>query len=333
MNSSPPFSKLSESGVPDCNALYPGYAANEVIMSTPARYQHLDWERDGRNWPNYEASRFVEAGGIRWHLQVMGQGPVLLLLHGTGAANHSWRDLLPLLAQHYTVLAPDLPGHGFTETPPRHLLSLPGMASLLTSLLGNLGYSPELVVGHSAGAAIAARMCLDGDIDPAWVISINGALLPLSGMPGHLFSPIARFLAHKRIWATLLSRRAEEKAVVKRLLNRTGSMIDSRGVDLYARLIRHTDHTAAALGMMANWDLKPLVRDLPRLTSRLLLVVGENDQMVPPHEADRLRGHLPSARIQRLPGCGHLLHEEHPLETVSLIQALEAETGEGEESA
>ena len=42
------------------------------------------WERDGRDWPNREASRFVKAAGLRWHVQVAGEGPVILLVHGTG---------------------------------------------------------------------------------------------------------------------------------------------------------------------------------------------------------------------------------------------------------
>ena len=69
----------------------------------------------GRDWPNRAASRTVRAAGLNWHVQVMGSGPVLLLAHGTGAATHSWRGLAPLLAQHFTVVAPDLPGHGYTE--------------------------------------------------------------------------------------------------------------------------------------------------------------------------------------------------------------------------
>ena len=59
---------------------------------------YLDWATDGADWPNREASRFVEAAGLRWHVQVMGAGPVLLLLHGTGASTHSWRDVMPKLA-------------------------------------------------------------------------------------------------------------------------------------------------------------------------------------------------------------------------------------------
>jgi magnesium chelatase accessory protein len=45
----------------------------------------LVWNRDGGDWPNREASGFVEAAGSRWHVQKMGQGPPLLLIHGTGA--------------------------------------------------------------------------------------------------------------------------------------------------------------------------------------------------------------------------------------------------------
>ena len=83
------------------------------------------WAVEGRDWPNRDASRFVDVGRVKWHVQVMGSGPALLLLHGTGAATHSWRDLLPLLARDFTVIASDLPGHGFTEGRPAGGLAMP----------------------------------------------------------------------------------------------------------------------------------------------------------------------------------------------------------------
>ena len=104
------------------------------------------WERDGRDWPNREASRFVQAGGLRWHVQVIGAGPPLLLVHGTGAATHSWRGLVPLLAPYFTVIAPDLPGHGFTGRPAARGLSLPGMAAGLAALLDALDLDPVLAM-------------------------------------------------------------------------------------------------------------------------------------------------------------------------------------------
>jgi magnesium chelatase accessory protein len=281
--------------------------------------QPPDWARDGCDWPNRASSRFVTAAGLRWHVQIMGQGPVLLLIHGTGAATHSWRDLLPLLARHYTVLAPDLPGHGFTAMPPRHGLSLPGMARSLGELLRALDSRPLLVCGHSAGAAILARMCLDGHIAPRVLISLNGALLPLSGLPGQLFSPIAKLLAVNPLVPRLFAWRASNRTALDRLIDSTGSRIDARGIELYGRLVRNPAHVAGALGMMANWDLRPLERDLPRLAPRLVLVVGERDGTIPPREAWRVRALLPSAWLVSLPGLGHLAHEERPRRIAALI--------------
>jgi len=58
----------------------------------------LTLEADGADWPNRAASRKLRAGGVDWHVQILGRGPTLLLLHGTGASTHSWRDVAPLLA-------------------------------------------------------------------------------------------------------------------------------------------------------------------------------------------------------------------------------------------
>ena len=155
-------------------------------MSLGAAKGYPCWDRDGHDWPNREASRFVEAAGMRWHVQRMGCGPPLLLVHGTGAATHSWRHLAPLLARRFTVIAPDLPGHGFTDPSPSNALSLPGMARALRALLDHLEIQPAVAVGHSAGAAILARLCIDRQLSPAALIFLNGALLPFEGMAGQI---------------------------------------------------------------------------------------------------------------------------------------------------
>ena len=120
----------------------------------------LDWQRDGPRWPHHALSSFVWASGLQWHVQRFAGpevAPCLVLLHGTGASTHSWRDLAPLLAQRFEVVAMDLPGHAFTGMPPGGVgspqLSLPGMARAVHGLLQALRLSPSLVVGHSAGAA------------------------------------------------------------------------------------------------------------------------------------------------------------------------------------
>jgi magnesium chelatase accessory protein len=287
------------------------------------------WPSDGRDWPNRAHSRFVRAGGIDWHVQVAGEGPVLLLLHGTAAATHSWRDLLPLLTPHATVVAPDLPGHGFTGLPPDMGLTLPGMARLVDALLETLRLSPEIAVGHSAGAAVALRMALDGRIAPRAIASLNGALTPLGEEHAAFFTRAARMLVGLPFVPRLFAWRAADRAVAERLLRDTGSRIDARGVDLYARLLRRAGHLSGALRMMANWDLRPLLRDLPRLAPDLLLVVGGNDRTIAPEKADRVAAIAPHARIERLPGLGHLAHEERPdLVAGILLRLLQREMAE-----
>ncbi len=285
------------------------------------------WEIDGRDWPNRECSHFVSAGGVRWHVQQMGEGPVLLLVHGTGAATHSWRDLASLLARHFTVVAPDLPGHGFSSSPSASALSLPRMSAGLAYLLEKLGALPELTLGHSAGAAILARMCLDERIHPRALISLNGALLPLRGLAGQWFSPAARLLAANPLVPRLFAWGSSSPQAVQRLVDSTGSSLDQRGMDLYRRLISTPGHVAASLGMMANWDLTSLERDLPRLQTPLTLIVAERDGMVRPAEGRRVQALLPQAEILTLPGLGHLAHEEDPQSVIDLILRVAAVHG------
>ncbi|MBK1660631.1 alpha/beta fold hydrolase BchO [Paracraurococcus ruber] len=280
-----------------------------------------------RDWPNRAQSRFVAAGGLRWHVQVAGEGPVLLLLHGTGAATHSWRGLLPLLARDFTVVAPDLPGHGFTERPRAEGLSLPGMARGVAALLRALDLKPMLAAGHSAGAAVTARMTLDGTMAPRALVGLNAALLPFEGIAGQLFSPIARMLAGVPAVPWFFAWRAGDRGLVERLLRDTGSTVDPQGVEFYGRLVRRPGHVAAALGMMANWELRPLLRDLARLAVPLVLVVGGHDRTVPPSDARRLKRLLPDVRILDLPALGHLAHEERPAEVAGIIRRLAEEMG------
>jgi magnesium chelatase accessory protein len=293
----------------------------ETLMSG-----RLTWERDGAGWPNAAHSRFVTAAGFQWHVQVAGHGPVLLMLHGTGAATHSWRALLPLLAAKYTVVAPDLPGHGFTQMPTGALMSLSGMAKGVTALLKVLGLTPALVVGHSAGAAILARMCLDRQIAPRALISLNGAMLPLPNMPTEIFAPLARGMAAWGFVSRIAARQAAAPRALDRLIRSTGSSLDAEGTELYRRVVGNPGHVAGALAMMANWSLRDLARDLPSLRTPLVLVVGQGDLTIPPSDASRVRRLLPKTRVISLPGLGHLAHEQEPARTASIIFEIEQMT-------
>ncbi len=294
----------------------------------------LDWDTDGRDWPHRESSQFVTTIALRWHVQVFSHSqpdaPKLLLLHGTGASTHSWRDLIPLLQTHYTVVAIDLPAHGFSgmprSGPSSHWFSLAGMAQAVAQLLKAIGFAPDWVIGHSAGAALAVRMQIDGHLSPLQgIIGLNGALAPLDGLAGQVFSPLAKLLTLAPLVPEVFAWRAATPSVLGRLIDGTGSKLDARGVDLYRRLVASPGHVAGALGMMANWDLQTLWRDLPSLGAPLNLVVGVNDLIVPAATARRvaaLPGFSRPVTIAELQGLGHLAHEENPLLVADTVNAL-----------
>jgi magnesium chelatase accessory protein len=112
---------------------------------------------------------------------------------------------------------------------------------------------------------------------------------------------------------------ASNAGSVERLLANTGSTIDPQGIALYRKLVRDPAHVAAALRMMANWKLEPLLHDLPRLATPLLLIAAANDRSISPDVARQVHEILPHAIIERVAGLGHLAHEEQPQLIAQLV--------------
>lgn len=274
------------------------------------KHGRLEWDIDGLDWPHRSASRFVTAGGMRWHVQLEGHGPAVLLLHGTGAASHSWRHLMPLLTSRYTVIVPDLPGHGFSSPPARHDYSLEGYARGIAALLAELRVSPAIVAGNSAGAAVAVRYALDTARPPARIIGINAALLPLAGLSGWLFPPLARIAAASPFVAHVVARSARDPRAVERMIEGTGSRLEPAGIALYRKLLASPAHVEAVLRMMSQWRLERFAGELGRLQAPLLLVTGLADRIVPPVTAESVRRLVPHTRLAEIPRRGHLVHEE-----------------------
>jgi magnesium chelatase accessory protein len=107
---------------------------------------------------------------------------------------------------------------------------------------------------------------------------------------------------------------------VARILRDTGSTLDARGVALYARLAGNPAHVAGALAMMAAWDLDPLLADLPRLKTPLVLVAATEDRTVPPGQAYEVKSRLRQAQLVKLRRLGHLAHEERPDTVAELVE-------------
>ena len=277
------------------------------------------WEVEGRHWPHRAASQFVESGGLTWHVQTMGSGPAIVLLHGTGAATHSWRGVMPLLAERFTVIALDLPGHGFTRGRLRGGPTLPNMARAVAGLLDTMKLRPAVLVGHSAGAAIALRMIHDsGSKTPA--VGLSPALMPFPGLAARLFPALAKALFVNPLAPRIFSRMARMPGETGRFLQRaTASRIDPEGVRCYAALLATSEHCGGALAMMANWDLAALAALLPTIASPVLLVHGGNDAAIPLASVRQAVALLASSELEVLDGLGHLAHEERPDLAVTAI--------------
>jgi magnesium chelatase accessory protein len=285
----------------------------------------LDWGREGLIWPHREASSFIETGGKRWHVQRMGSGPPLLLLHGTGASVHSWRGLMPLLARSHAVTAIDLPRHAFTTGHDAYAMSLPAMSAEVAGLLEAIDLKPEAIVGHSAGAAIALQLALaHGYAGP--VIGLSAALRPFPGALAQIFPALAKALFVNPLVPRFFAGTIDIAGGAERFMWRsTRSRIDAAGMECYRALLKNPDHAEGGLAMMANWDLPSLRARMGNVANPVLLVHGANDPAIPLAWARDAAGWLGHARLDVLPGLGHLAHEEDPETAAALIAAFLAQ--------
>jgi magnesium chelatase accessory protein len=270
-------------------------------------------------WPLRSASRAIHVRPHLWHVQATGDGPTLLLLHGAGGATHSWRGLAPLLSPEFRLILPDLPGQGFTRMGDRSRCGLDAMAADLAALLADQGWRPEAVIGHSAGAALALRLAEILPEPPRRVVGLNAALGRFDGLQGVLFPALARLLALNPLVPPLFARLAGGEAQVRRLLDATGSVIDTEGLQHYSRLVGDPAHVDGTLAMMAQWQLDGLLARLPQIALPVLFIVGGEDRAVPPRVSREAAARMPQARVADLAGLGHLMHEEAPAEVARIL--------------
>lgn len=271
----------------------------------------MNWARDAQGWPMAEFSRFVLCKPHKWHVQEMGEGPLLLLLHGAGGATQSWRHLMPLLAAKFRTIAIDLPGQGFTQLGAQQRCGLDEMSADILTLMRQEGWEPTALIGHSAGAAIALRMA--ETLSPSIkIVGINAALSNFKGAAGILFPIIAKVLAALPGVAHLFTASASRPQSVTRLIEGTGSSLTQQEMRFYKQLVSDRAHVDATLSMMAQWTLDGLMERLPEQRARALLVSGSSDKAVPPATSQRAAELIPDAQYIALEGLGHLAHEEAP---------------------
>jgi len=282
------------------------------------------------DWPNRQHSSTVSVGGLDWHVQLTGKGPVVLLLHGTGSSTHSWSDLIPLLEAHVQVLVPDLPGHAFTLGAKLEDLTLDEIAHSLQLLIEQLGIeTPLIVVGHSAGAPLALRFAVGSSKPPKLVIALNPSFIPPPAVYTSFFGPLLGPITRSSTLSSLLASLSPSLGMVDKLLDSTNTILPETRRVYYRKLFERSEHVRGSMNFMAAADIHKVLVEANLYRGKLICVLGNQDAWIPVKPLEKIiLDYFPAAEIVKWEG-GHIMHELEPNKVAQLIlEGLKTEFGD-----
>lgn len=238
-------------------------------------------------------SGYVDVGPLDLYYERGGEGPPLVLLHGAmGTIESCFAELVPLLAQHFEVVAVELQGHGHTRDIARPL-SMEAMAADVAGLLDALGIGRAHAVGYSMGGTVALQLALDRPDLVDRLVFAGGAAFDSSGLHDELASAFESFDPHEldgSTWQEAYQRVAPDPEAWTELVRKVNEL-DRAGV---------------------SWPRERI----GALTTRTLLIIGDSDLVRPEHTVEmfRLLGGgvpgdlvgLPRAQLAVLPGTTHV---------------------------
>jgi len=266
--------------------------------------------------PQHEVS-FVTVHGHRRAFVKVGSGPALLLLHGLGCDHTTWEPVIDALARRYTVIAPDLLGHGLSAKP-RADYSVGGYANGMRDLITLLGIDKVTVVGHSFGGGVAMQFAYQ------FPERTERLILVASGGLGAEVTPAIRAVTtpgfHQVMGVlTLPGVRHVGKAALQALAL-TGHRT-TRDLDEVAEIydsFKDPDARAAirhVVRAVVDWRGQIVtMADRAYLTQAMPMAViwGRDDQVIPVEHAGNAAALAPDARVEVIPNSGHFPHKDHP---------------------
>ena len=246
-----------------------------------------------------------------------GNGPALLLLHGLGCTHRTWLPVLDALARRYTVIAPDLLGHGESDKP-RADYSIGAFANGMRDLLTVLGIDKVTVVGHSFGGGVAMQFAYQFPERTERLVLVG------SGGLGPEVSAAIRAITTTGFYQvmgllTLPGVRHVGTAGL-RALSRTG-IKEFRDFDEVAAIYASFQDPASRAAIrhvvraVVDWQGQIVtMADRAYLTEAMPMCViwGAEDRVIPVSHAARAAELAPGARVEILPDSGHFPHKDHP---------------------
>ena len=252
-----------------------------------------------------------------------GDGPAILLIHGMAGSIRTWRHVMPDLARRYTVLAPDLLGHGQSAKPPGDY-SLGAHASTLRDLLLALDIGPVTVVGQSLGGGVAMQLAYQhAELCERLVLVGSGGLgrevswmLRIFAWPGVEYVMPAVFPSFVRDAGESVrgwfGRRGVRAPHLEEMWQAYVSLGDAESRRAFVRTLRSVvDPGGQAVSAK---DRLYLAAAMPTL-----LVWGDRDAVIPVQHAYDAHAAMAGSRLEIFEGAGHFPHVEDPRRFVDVL--------------
>ena len=298
-----------------------GIVAGAVATKLLTRPRDVSWPDSINLIYHAEYSWFTIVDGVRIHYQEAGdeKAPPMILIHGFISSNLVWNEVfLPLAKAGFRVIAPDLPGYGYSDKPRDGEYTIASQARAVLGLMDRLGIEKATIVGASYGGAVAAMLALDCPERVARLVLVGAVsndevkkklLLRLASLPiiGDIATPL--FLGSR--W--ILRKRTEE------VYRRLGYPLDERKLEARHHLLETSNTHHAMIRTVRRWSANRISRDAHLIRQPTMLVWGDEDTHIPISQAYRLRDAIPNARLIVFRNCGHLPPTERPQKFVEVV--------------
>ncbi len=269
-------------------------------------------------------SRFVTVDGVDIHYKQAGSGePALVLLHGFPSSAFTWREVLAPLSEDHTVVAYDRPGFGLTERPlswsGQNPYSPEAQPELLIGMLDQLGIDRAILVGNSAGGALAVETALKyPDRVEALVLAAPAVGRERTG------ASLQQFLFNTpqgRRLGPLLVRKVQELGLelAKTAWHDPTKITDEIWAGYTLPLKADNWDRGLLEVVLSSGNRTDLSQRLGELDLPVLVVTGDDDRVVPTENSIKVAGQIPGAELAVLPACGHAPQEECSLDFLKAI--------------
>ncbi|MCW2768723.1 MAG: hypothetical protein JWR27_156 [Aeromicrobium sp.] len=273
--------------------------------------------------------QYVVVHGYRRAFRISGSGPALLLLHGLACDSSTWDDVAPALAEHFTVIAPDLLGHGASDKPNADY-SLGGYANGMRDLLTVLGIEKVTVVGHSFGGGVAMQFAYQfpDRTERVVLVSTGGLgkevtpLIRLLTVPGSgLVLTAATLRPWRPVVAGVLRSLSRLPISATRDLGEVATIYETLGDRAQRTAVqRVTSHVVDWRGQFVTMtDRGYLARLMP-----VVVIWGRDDMVIPSSHADLAPTQVSDVHV--LDDSGHFPHKDHPEEFCRIVTEFVAST-------